>query len=245
MEEFTRSFNTQGTREAPCFDRRVRSLQRNTGLPSVGDYDYRYPNVIEKDFYPTTLSESPLGPASMNLSIVEEPHARTEAYNRTLKASLDATRRHNQTARSHYGPSYYRRGYYNSEVAALLRDESGTLGYIGAEGYTLPTSRSTLNMVKKPEVIPGYDNFDPLPALPGMPTPTPLAPGTYNTVTYRFREQRKIERYHTGIYQYSAIDGCMQWSCCGRFDKDDPGCTRRVLYPNRTNYELTPQILTH
>ncbi|TNJ29922.1 hypothetical protein GMRT_15874 [Giardia muris] len=244
MQEFTRSFNTQGTREAPCFDRRMRSLQRKTGLPNVGDYDYRYPSVIEKDFYPTTLSESPLGLGSMNLSIVDEPHVRTEAYNRTLKASLDATRRHNQTARSHYGPSYYRRGYYNRELAELMRDEAGTLGYIGAEGYTLPAPSLALNTTKKAEVIPGYDNFDPLPSLPGMPKPAPLAPGTYSTMTHQFREQRRIERYHTGTYQHNPIDGCMQWSCCGRFAKDDPGCTRRVSYPNRTNYELTPQILT-
>lgn len=67
-----------------------------------------------------------------------------------------------------------------------------------------------------------------------------LAPGTYASEAYAFREEAEVSRWHNGKYGFCSATGEMMWSCCGREAADAPGCQGRVRHPHRPNYRLGP-----
>ena len=109
-----RIFNPQGIREAPCFDRRERSLQRHTNIENLSDFDYRSPLPLTKDVFPTTKSTDTYRTDLMNLSMTPDESLNKAVYHETLRSSIASTSKRNRNIRSHYGPSYYRRGYGHS-----------------------------------------------------------------------------------------------------------------------------------
>lgn len=241
-------FNPQGIREAPCFDRRERSLQRHTTIDSLADFDYRSPLPLTKDGFPTTKSTDTYRTDLMNLSMTPDEVLNKVIYHETLRNSLANTSRRNRNVRSHYGPSYYRRGYYNEELAEMLVDRMDTLAYIGAEGYKGPSVREQPSCTKTRSQLRSSSTgqSSQMVELPGFARkpyisskPSYISPGTKKMHVHAFREKTEVERFHTGVFKCNPVTSEQQWSCCGSSVHGDPGCMKRVSYPNKVNYGLT------
>ncbi|EET00939.1 Hypothetical protein GL50581_1819 [Giardia duodenalis ATCC 50581] len=243
-----RIFNPQGIREAPCFDRRERSLQRHTNIENLSDFDYRSPLPLTKDAFPTTKSTDTYRTDLMNLSMTPDESLNKAVYHETLRSSIASTSKRNRNVRSHYGPSYYRRGYYNEELAEMLVDRMDTLAYIGAEGYKGPNVREQPSYTKTRSQLRAISagQASRVPELPGFTRkpytstkPSYISPGTEKTYVHAFREQTEIKYFHTGVFKCNPVTNEQQWSCCGSSTQGDPGCMKRVSRPNKVNYELT------
>lgn len=243
-----RLFNPQGIREAPCFDRRVRSLQRHTNIDSLADFDYRSSLPLTKDAFPTTKSTDTYRTDLMNLSMTPDEELNKAVYRETLRNSIAATSRRNKNVRSHYGPLYYKRQYCNEELAEMLADRMDTLAYIGVEGYKGPNVKEQPSCTKTQSQLRAISagQTSRVAELPGFTRkpylaskPSYISPGTERTYVHAFREKKEVECFHTGVFKYNSVTNEHQWSCCGSSIQGDPGCMKRVKHPNKINYGLT------
>ncbi|EFO64656.1 Hypothetical protein GLP15_1522 [Giardia lamblia P15] len=184
----------------------------------------------------------------MNLSMTPDEELNKAIYHETLRNSLASTSRRNRNVRSHYGPSYYRRGYYNEELAEMLVDRMDTLAYIGAEGYKGPNIQKQPSCTRTQSQLrtSSTGQTSRMVELPGFTRkpyvsnkPSYISPGTEKTHVHAFREKMEVERFHTGVFKCNPVTNERQWSCCGSSVHGDPGCMKRVSYPNKIDYGLT------